>query len=194
MLTIRPRVDNFATRRMCERTLARPTTLCPIGLRMNSRLLITLLCAGAVALACGSFTRNDASTAQAVSSVRHPSKRSKADTVIKVNGNFAVKIEPHALRFSLNLTNESKKHVELSFPNGQQYDFAVMDSAGREVYRWGQGRMFTQSVQNKLIDGGKTMSIDEVAETTLPHGKYVAVATLRSSNYPMQQRSTFELR
>jgi hypothetical protein len=159
---------------------------------MHSRLLITLLCAGAVALACGSFTRNDASNATA-STVRHSSKHTKADTV-KVNGNFAVKIEPHALRFALNLTNASKKHVELTFPNGQQYDFSVIDSSGREVYRWGRGRMFTQSVQNKLIDGGKTMSIDEVAETTLPHGKYIAVATLRSSNYPMEQRSAFELR
>jgi len=192
MLTIRPDVDNFASRRMCERKPALPTTFCPIGLRMHSRLLITLLCAGAVALACGSFTRNDASNATA-STVRHSSKHTKADTV-KVNGNFAVKIEPHALRFALNLTNASKKHVELSFPNGQQYDFSVIDSSGREVYRWGRGRMFTQSVQNKLIDGGKTMSIDEVAETTLPHGKYVAVATLRSSNYPMEQRSAFELR
>jgi hypothetical protein len=193
MLTIRRDVDNFASRWMCERKPATTDAL-PIGLRMNSRLLISLLCAGAVALACGSFSRNDATTAQTASTVRHSSKRAKADTVRKVNGNFAVKIEPHALRFALNLTNESKKHVELSFPSGQQYDFAVMDSTGREVYRWGQGRMFTQSVQNKLIDGGKTMSIDEVAETTLPHGKYVAVATLRSSNYPMEQRSAFELR
>ena len=161
---------------------------------MKSRLLITLLCAGAVALACGSLSRNDATASRKTSSVKHVSKRAKPDSGVKVNGDFAVKIEPHALRFALNLTNESKKHVELTFPSGQQYDFAVMDSAGREVYRWGAGRMFTQSVQNTLLDGGKTMNIDERAETTLPHGKYVAVATLRSSNYPIQQRSAFELR
>ena len=161
---------------------------------MHSRLIITLLCAGAVALACGSLSRNDTSAAQKASSVRHVAKHATFDSVVKVNGDFAVKIEPHALRFALNVTNESKKHVELSFKNGQQYDFTVLDSVGREVYRWGAGRMFTQSVQNKLIDGGKTMNIDERAVTTLPHGKYIAVATLRSSNYPMQQRSTFELR
>jgi Intracellular proteinase inhibitor len=105
-----------------------------------------------------------------------------------------VKVEPHTLHFALNLTNESKKNVELSFPNGQQYDFAVLDSVGREVYRWGEGRMFTQSVQNKQIDGEQTMRIDESAKMTLPHGKYVAVATLRSSNFPMKQSSAFELR
>ena len=113
---------------------------------------------------------------------------------LTMNGEFAVHIEPHALRFALNVTNESSKDVEVTFPNGQGYDFTVLDSVGREVYRWGAGRMFTQSVQNKLIDGEKTMRIDERAELTLPHGKYVAVATLRSSNFPMTERSTFELR
>lgn len=167
---------------------------------MNSRLLITLLCAGAVALACGSFSRND-NTAQAASSTgttkRTAAARSdaRADTTKpKLNGQLAVNIEPHALRITLDLTNESKKDVELSFPNGQQYDFAVIDSAGREVYRWGTGRMFTQSVQNKLIDGGTTMHIVERIETTLPQGRYVAVATLRSSNYPITQRSEFAVR
>ena len=113
---------------------------------------------------------------------------------LTMNGEFAVHIEPHALRFALNVTNESSKDVEVTFPNGQGYDFTVLDARGSVVYRWGNGRMFTQSVQNKLIDGGKTMRIDERAVTTLPQGKYVAVATLRSSNYPIQQRLAFELR
>jgi hypothetical protein len=160
---------------------------------MKSRLLITLLCAGAVALACGSLTRNDASVAQAKSTRHSKSDKSIVGTP-KVNGDFAVRVEPHALHFALNLTNEGKKHVELTFPSGQVYDFTVLDARGREVYRWGQGRMFTQSLQNKMLDGGSTMRIDERAETTLPQGKYVAVATLRSSNYPITQSSSFELR
>jgi hypothetical protein len=174
---------------------------------MNSRLLITLLCAGAVALACGSLSRNETNAAQAASSrstsMPRPalstarvakSASSAATAASKVNGQFVVTIEPHALRFVFDLTNAGKKHVELAFPNGQQYDFAVQDSAGREVYRWGAGRMFTQSVQNKLIDGGKTLRFTERAETTLPQGRYVAIATLRSTNFPMTQRSEFAVR
>ena len=111
-----------------------------------------------------------------------------------MNSDFKVQIEPHALRFALNLTNAGKKHVEVDFPNGQQYEFSVRDSVGREVYRWSTGRMFTQSVQNRLIDGGDSIRFDERVETTLPRGKYVAIATLRSSNFPMTERSTFELR
>ncbi len=165
---------------------------------MNTRLLITLLCAGAVALACGSLTRHEAAATTHASFARTPTSRAVAnDTPVaapNVNANFAVNVEPHALRFALRLTNDSKKRVELAFPNGQQYDFAVLDSVGREVYRWGASRMFTQSVQNKVIKGEETLHIDERAEMTLPHGRYIAVATLRSSNYPLSERSAFELR
>src|SRR4051812_28702839 len=159
---------------------------------MNTRLLITLLCAGAVALACGSFSHHDAEASRTsdshMAAPKHVAKNASLPSAPpNVNGNFAVNIEPHALHFALKLTNDSKKHVELAFPNGQQYDFAVLDSVGREVYRWGAGRMFTQSVQNKLIEGQETVHIDERAEMTLPHGKYIAVATLRSTNYPISE-------
>jgi hypothetical protein len=161
---------------------------------MNTRLIISLLCAGAVALACGSLSRNDGTVAQSATSARHPKSNANDTGTPVVNGNFAVNVEPHALHFALNLTNQSKKHVELAFPDGQVYEFTVLDSVGREVYRWGSGRMFTQSVQNKLLDGEGTIRIEERAQTTLPHGKYVAVATLRSSNYPITESSTFVLR
>lgn len=107
---------------------------------------------------------------------------------------FVVRAEARAIHFALNLTNATKKHVELSFPSGQEYDFAVVDSTGREVYRWGKERMFTQSIQNRLLDGGATMRIEERANQSLPNGSYVAVATLRSSNYPVQERVPFQLR
>jgi predicted 2-oxoglutarate/Fe(II)-dependent dioxygenase YbiX len=160
---------------------------------MNSRLLIALLCAGAVALACGSFAKHEAQTVQ--TTTRHSAAVSAGATEHpRVHSSLDVHVEPHALHFALNLTNNSKKNVELEFPNGQQYDFAVVDSVGREVARWGTGRMFTQSVQNRQLDGGDTMRIEERLNASLPSGKYVAVATLRSSNYPISERSPFVLR
>ena len=69
----------------------------------------------------------------------------------------------------------------------------TLDSTGREVYRWGKERMFTQSLQNRLLDGGETMRFEESAKQSLPNGSYVAVATLRSSNYPVQERVNFRL-
>ena len=178
---------------------------------MNTRILIPLLLVGAVALACGSQSHADATVKPADKSVRQAgtptaltaavaqsaSEQKHAGTpaaLAPLKSAFVVRAEARAIHFSLDLTNATKKNVELEFPSGQEYDFAVLDSTGREVYRWGKDRMFTQSVQNKVLDSGETMHIAERAETTLPQGSYIALATLRSSNYPVQERIPFELR
>jgi hypothetical protein len=166
---------------------------------MNVRtLLIPLLCLGAVAFACGPRSHSEASlvsvnvvrTSPAAATQPQTSRRATARLAPK----FAVQVDHETIRFALDVTNPSKKNLELEFPNGQTHDFVVLDSIGREVYRWGEGRMFTQSVQNRTIDSGGTLHIAEHAPTSLPQGSYVAVATLRSTNYPVQERVAFELR
>ena len=156
---------------------------------MNTRLLIPLLLAGAVALACGTRSHSDAAVSPTVTTKRVAAKTGQAP----IASTFQVRADQKAIDFALHLTNPTKKSVELEFPNGQEYEFSVVDSTGREVYRWGNGRMFTQSLQNRLLDGGETMQFEERAEKSLPSGKYVAVATLRSSNYPVKERYEFTL-
>ena len=176
---------------------------------MDTRLLIPLLLTGAVALACGSRSHADATVKPTDRRMRHagtplamaiaPSTMTEqpADTPARVaplKSAFVVRAEARAIHFSLELTNSSKKAFELEFPSGQEYDFAVLDSVGREVYRWGKERMFTQSLQNRLIGGGETKRYQERADKALPNGRYVAVATLRSTNFPVNERLPFELR
>ena len=171
---------------------------------MNVRtLLIPLLCVGAVAFACGPRSHSEASLvsmsiAQASRAATRPQQqpkpRKKEASVAKIAPSFAVQVEKSTLRFSLDVTNVGKKNVELNFPDGQTHDFAVIDSTGREVYRWGEGRMFTQSLQNRTIERGETLRIAEHATPSLPQGSYVAVATLRSTNFPVEERVAFELR
>ena len=176
---------------------------------MNTRILIPLLLAGAVALACGSRSHSDAAVTPADKSVRQagtPIAMAIAPnaviekhagtpaTLAPLKSAFIVRAEARAIHFSLDLTNSSKKNFELEFPSGQAYDFAVLDSTGREVYRWGKERMFTQSLQNRLVGGGETMRFQERANKALPNGSYVAVATLRSSNFPVSERVPFQLR
>ena len=189
---------------MCEWMPARLATEPPSVLPgMNVRnLLIPLLCLGAVAFACGPRSHSEASlvsmsiaqATRAATMPQQPKPRKKDTSVTKITPSFAVQVDHNTLRFSLDVTNVGKKHVELNFPDGQTHDFAVLDSTGREVYRWGEGRMFTQSLQNKVLDGGETKRFEEHASTMLPAGSYVAIATLRSSNYPVQERVAFELR
>jgi hypothetical protein len=170
---------------------------------MNVRnLLIPLLCLGAVAFACGPRSHSEASLvsvnlATAVAAppvVNRVKKAPKKEQQVRVAPNFTISVEHKSIRFALDVTNPTKKDVELTFPDGQTHDFIVLDSVGREVYRWGEGRMFTQSVQNRTIDGGDTMHITEQATLDLPPGSYVAVAKLRSTNFPVQERVPFEVR
>ena len=181
-----------------------PPTEARIDLRMNARtVLIPLLCIGALALACGPRSHTEASLASAFLSKDAPpatgmpkraAKKLSGQNGRGVSGAFAVQATSNAVRFALDVTNDGRKHLELTFPDGQTHDFVVLDETGRETYRWAKGRMFTQSVQTKTLDGGETMHIAERASTTLPHGSYVAVATLRSTNFPLQERIAFEVR
>ena len=165
---------------------------------MNVRnLLIPLLCLGAVAFACGPRSHSEASlvsvrlaTPPAAPAVK---KTPKKEQQVRVAPSFTVNVEHKSIRFVLDVTNPTKKDVELAFPDGQTHDFVVLDSVGRELYRWGEGRMFTQSLQNHTIDGGETMHISERATLDLPPGSYVAVATLRSTNFPVRERVSFEV-
>jgi len=86
--------------------------------------------------------------------------------------------------------NVGKKHLELTFRSGQSYDFVVVDSIGREVWRWSAGRMFTQGVQNKQLSGGDSMHARETWMAPTP-GHYTAIATLNSANFPTEQRADF---
>lgn len=97
-----------------------------------------------------------------------------------------------AVQFSFHVTNSSNKRVELRFPSGQTHDVVVLDPQGREVWRWSQGRMFTQAMQNKVLSASDTLTFKETWHPEHP-GTYTAVASLLSENYPSEQRAEFAL-
>jgi intracellular proteinase inhibitor BsuPI len=96
------------------------------------------------------------------------------------------------VRFSFHVLNSSAKRVELRFPSGQTHDLVVLDPQGREVWRWSHGRMFTQSMQNKLLGASDTLTFNETWRPERP-GSYTAVASLLSQNHPLEQRVEFSL-
>ena len=175
---------------------------------MSTRYIIPLLVAGSVALACGSRSHSESAAAvpranltQALVAAPLPAPVPKPKHVKLTEGTaptlssaFHVSHDKRSFHFALDVTNPGKKHLELNFPSGQEYEFSVLDVAGKEVFRWSNAKMFTQSRQNRLLDGGDTMHIEEDGPAQLPVGSYVAVATLRSANYPVQERVAFEMR
>jgi hypothetical protein len=172
---------------------------------MNTRLIISLLCAGALAFACGPRSRSEAPTTlasalpihtadvrAAVNSVvgtSHKQKAAKADA--RIDTKLNVSIEQHDVRLALDVRNVGGKHAELTFPSGQSYDFVVVDSLGKEVWRWSHHRMFTQGVQNKQLGSGESLQVAETWKQGARPGRYTAIATLKSTNFPVEQRVEF---
>jgi hypothetical protein len=159
-----------------------------------SRVAIALLCAGALAFACGPRTHSEAastaSLATAVPVMQQGAAHAHNDGAALAS-RLDIKVEQHAVQFALHVTNQSRKHLELAFPNGQTHEFVVVDSVGRERWRWSSSRLFTQALQNKLLGSGETMRVDEQWQQPLPHGKYTVIATLNSTNFPVQERADF---
>lgn len=166
---------------------------------MNTRIIIPLLCVGALALACSTRTHSEqsvsptalASFGQTASASHHHGKRTPS---VRLASSFGVHVDSTRIHFDLDVANVGDKHVELAFPSGQAYDFMVVDSLGREVWHWARGRMFTQAMRTKLLGTGDDMRIDETWDHPKLHGRYVAVAMLNSSNYPVEERVEFTVR
>jgi|SRR5687768_9288625 len=169
---------------------------------MKSRFAITLLCVGAVAFACGPRARSDANTtsanttlasARSVTQQGAPRGAQRAtQSKSPITAAFDVTRDAATIRFALQVVNSGKKSIELTFPSGQTHDFVVLDSTGKEVWRWGTGRLFTQALQNKLLSRGESLDMTESWDApTLKPGRYTVVATLKSENYPV--RETAEL-
>ena len=177
---------------------------------MKRRLFASLLFAGALAYACG--PRSNTSSARVaspttpalrtISLARHsdPARSviKSANTsiireAVKLDARLDVQVRTRTVQFTLEVKNVGRKHAELSFSNGQTYDFAVLDSTGTEVWRWGAGRMFTQGVRNKALSKGNAMHVEESWSPANAMGRYTAVATLRSTNFPVEHRVEFTL-
>ncbi len=183
-MTDRLFVDKFAAYNIRDRfraPLLRPT-IAEFKV-MQRKFLITLLTAGAIALALGLRSPYSEAAASRITTIT-----TSADTAITAELNLTV---ADRITFEFKITNNSSKRVELRFPNGQTHDFVVLDSLGREVWRWSAGKMFTQALQNKLLDQHQSIAFEHSWKNPNASGTLTAVAKLASRNYPLEQRAQF---
>ncbi len=150
---------------------------------MQSRLIIALLTAGGIAFACGPRP-SESEAASAPAPARRPANAPALATTLELGVNEAVDLRLH-------VTNTTGKKIEMTFPSGQTHDFYIVDANGREVWRWSEGRMFTQGLQTRTVDGGSTLSFSDRWTGPLTDGIYTAVAVLLSSSHPTEQRLEF---
>jgi hypothetical protein len=158
--------------------------------KITSRLIIWLLCAGALVLACGPHAHHNESAANAADAppVEKTTTPPPDGQVLATSANVSVS---ESVALSLHVTNLADHSVELDFPNGQTHDFVVLDSSGHELWRWSNGRMFTQALQNKLLGSTETVTYEESWNPHGLHGEFTLLAILRSSNFPKEERVGF---
>ena len=155
---------------------------------MTSRLAAGILCAGAIALACGPRTRSATATAPQVTTPvpQNSSIEPALATTLDVSVSSGVTL-------ALHVTNKSDSKVELRFPSGQTHEFLVLDAGGREVWRWSFDRMFTQSLQTRLLDSDETLTVEGRWDPGALSGKFTAVAKLTSTTHQVEKRVEFTL-
>jgi Intracellular proteinase inhibitor len=158
---------------------------------MKTRVIGTLITCGLVAFACGPRTRTSESTAKSVT-VRQKRAPLSAPLVAKLGIDVGDSSD-REVKFDLAVTNASAKGVEIDFPTAMTHDFAVLDSTGTEVWRWSRTRMFTSAFMTKPLGSDDAHVYEEGWTPEDAHGRYTVVATLASSNYPLEQRAEFTL-
>ncbi len=148
---------------------------------MLPRIIVPLLATAVLAFACGPRAPKRSVDGSS------PSAAGKG-----VTSHVMVDTARGDVRFAIEVANDSRKRVELNFPDGRTHDFVVLDAAGREVWRWSKGKLFTQTMQNRLLDAQDAV-IYGARWTPPAPGQYTLVAQLHSENFPVQQRVEFAL-
>jgi hypothetical protein len=98
-----------------------------------------------------------------------------------------------SVQFHLSVTNTSAEPLELTFPTGQSFDFAVMQN-GREVWRWSADQMFTQAIRTEQLQPGQTQSY---RATWVPppglSGEFTVRGTLTAQEHRVEQETQVRL-
>jgi hypothetical protein len=176
---------------------------------MKTRALITLLCAGAAGLVWSPRAHSEASyptlqlrgrapqDTDRVTQSGRPAKPATTKGRRKMDGKLVPSLSVvrvgDQVRFAFNVANAGTRRVEVQFPSGQTHDIVVLDSTGREVWRWADGRMFTEALQYRTLQGGDTLLLEDGWDNPSVTGKLVAVAILKSTNFPIEHRVEFTL-
>ena len=154
---------------------------------MLNKIVVPLLCAAAIAVACGPRAHSTTTDAPAATTTK---KRSPDEPTLASSLEISVK---NGVSLAFHATNRDTRRVELVFPSGQTHDFAILDASGREVWRWSKDRLFTQALQNRVLEPSETLTYEERWTPGDLRGTFVAVATLRSSSHPLETRVEFTL-
>jgi hypothetical protein len=138
--------------------------------------------AGLALLAAGMWAQSSPKTPRAGAGSRPQLSFGLAldGSVYTVNRMPPVPSPPPVPTLTARLTlRNSAQPITLTFPSGQTYDFVIRTEAGAVVYRWSDGRAFTQVFRTETFGPGEqtytiATPLSGADRNPLPQGKYVA--------------------
>ena len=71
------------------------------------------------------------------------------------------------LLLKLTVRNEGTEAYTVAHPTGQNYDFALLDAKGREIWRWSDGMAFTQAQQTYTLAPGAVLVAAGLKDTNV---------------------------
>lgn len=96
------------------------------------------------------------------------------------------------VRFLLRIVNAGDTPIELTFNDACRADFTVYDADKRNVWRYSDGRVFTQEITTADLQPGETASFESEWPTPVP-GDYTAEATLNVREQHVTARTPFSV-
>lgn len=108
-----------------------------------------------------------------------------------LEGSLDVSVDGVRVVFSLHVQNTGEGLVTLDFRSGQRADYVVFED-DTEVYRWSEGRMFTQAVGTESIEPGVSVAYRGEWSEPAP-GNYTVIATLEAVGNSVETSATFEV-
>ncbi len=113
---------------------------------------------------------------------------------------YVANLMPPVLNARFTARNSTDQPVTLQFNSGQQYDLAIRDEAGRQVFLWSDGKFFTLALSRIELGPGETTFLVDVrladrAGAPLPPGRYTVEAWLTTSGGKLYSATVpFEIR
>lgn len=106
-----------------------------------------------------------------------------------LDGRLDVAVNRDTVEFTFTIENAGTNPVRLKFQTGQTAEFTVHEDA-TEVWRWSDGRMFTQMRHTKTLE--PTEAVDYQAAWPDPHpGEFTATATLTAIETAVEAHTAF---
>jgi len=110
---------------------------------------------------------------------------------------------PQPIKMRLVIFNTTCIPVTYTFGTGQEFDFAIYDPAGKEIWRWSNGKQFPQYAHRVTLNACSANPVDRVCivgyaeflpkELIMPAGLYTLKGWL-TADKTMEAKITFEIR